>query len=950
MQGITHLIINSPYEEPTQHWEYNHQRMAFDLAAGRRPSGYTIASTERRLINDPGVFVQIPLVNQVRARVKEWRENGYAGISGITKNLLEHWHNPDERTNRFFFCQLEAIETLIWLAEAPDAAKVGIDLPSDGGDLTRICSKMATGTGKTIVMAMLIAWQSLNKINYPNRKGYAKDFLIIAPNLTVRSRLRVLLPAGEENYYDAFNIVPLGLREQLRQAKVVIRNWHALSWDTEEKIKKRRSVDKRGAKSDEAYAREVLSELANSKNFIVINDEAHHAWRIPAGVKLSRDEKKDAEEATIWIGGLDRLNSARGIQTVYDFSATPFTPSGKNSTAENLFGWIVSDFGLTEAIESGLVKTPRVVIRDDGQLAADYRSKFYHLYSDAEVKPSLNKKGAAESEALPPLVENAYALLGKDWREWARVWRTSGSVVPPVMISVANQTETAARIKYAFDHDNILIPELCNPAKTLHIDSKVLEAAEAFAEEEGSESVPPALAGGFDDDENPPAPAGGADEDSEPTRKLTKKEQAQRLRQTVDTIGKVGELGEQIQHVISVGMLTEGWDCHTVTHIMGLRAFSSQLLCEQVVGRGLRRTTYEVNEQGFFMPEYVNIFGVPFAFMPHESPKDSEAKPSVQKQRIQPLPEKVEFEIRFPSVVRIESKFKPVLKLDLNKVDPLALNAYDTREIAELAPVIDGKHDVTRLSEIDLEQIYSQVRLQSSIFRATLDIFKQIRVDWKGDPNALFTQIVPVVENFIVSDKLQISPPVFGLEDKRKRVLVRLNAAAIVNHLAPFIQQENVEAYELVVDTNKPIISTGDMKPWDTSKPFVHTRKSHINFCVCDSRWESTTALHLDRSQHVVAWVKNDHLGLEIRYLFNGGEHKYRPDFLARLSNDEILIIETKGEEDQQDKVKREALREWIRAVNHNGGFGRWHSEPAVSKRPDDIPQILERAINAPQR
>ncbi len=928
--GIDHLIINSPYEEPRQHWEYNHHRMAFELAKGRRSSGYTIASTEKRLINDPGVFVQIPLVNKVRERVKEWRENGYAGISGITKNLLEHWHNIDERTNRFFFCQLEAIETLIWLAEAPDAAKVGIDIPSDGGDLTRICSKMATGTGKTIVMAMLIAWQSLNKINYANKKGYAKDFLIIAPNLTVRSRLSVLLPAGEENYYDAFNVVPLGLREQLRQAKVVIRNWHALAWDTEERIKKKRSVDKRGAKSDEAYAREVLGELANSKNFIVINDEAHHAWRIPAGAKLSRDEKKDAEEATIWIGGLDRLNRVRGIQTVYDFSATPFTPTGKSSTSENLFGWIVSDFGLTEAIESGLVKTPRVVIRDDGQLDADYRSKFYHLYNDPTVKPSLNKKGAAESEALPPLVENAYALLGKDWREWSQAWRDSGGTVPPVMISVANQTETAARIKYAFDHENILIPELCNPAKTLHIDSKVLESAEAFAEEETITE----------------AKSTDEDAETEPTRKLSKKEQAQRLRQTVDTIGKVGELGEQIQHVISVGMLTEGWDAKTVTHIMGLRAFSSQLLCEQVVGRGLRRTSYDLDEKGFFTPEYVNIFGVPFAFMPHESPKDSEAKPSVQKQRIQPLTEKVEFEIRFPNVVRIESKFKPVLKLDLNKVAPLTLNAYDTREIAELAPVIDGKHDVTRLSEIDLEQIYSQVRLQSSIFRATLDIFKQIKVDWKGDPNALFTQIVPVVEKFIVSDKLQISPPLFGLEDKRKRVLVRLNAATIVNHLAPFIQQENVESYELIVNTNKPIISTSDMKAWDTSKPFVHTRKSHINFCVCDSRWESTAALHLDRSPHATAWVKNDHLGFEIPYIFNGGEHKYRPDFLVRLSNDEILVIEIKGEEDQKDKVKREAMREWVRAVNQHGGFGRWHSDPAVSKRPDDIPQILDISIN----
>ena len=604
--GIDHLIINSPYQEPQQHWDYNHSRMAFELADGRRPSGYTIASTTKKLINDPGVFVQIPLVNKVRGRIKEWRENGFQGVSGVTKQLLEHWHDTEARTNRFFFCQLEAIETLIWLSEAPDAEKVGIDIPSDGGELNRICSKMATGTGKTIVMAMLIAWQSLNKTNYLTKKGFAKDFLIVAPNLTVRSRLSVLVPAGVENYYDVFNVVPLSLREQLRQAKVVIRNWHALAWDTEEKLAKKRSVDKRGAKSDEAYAREVLGELANSKNFIVINDEAHHAWRIPAGARFRGEVKKDAEEATIWIGGLDRLDKARGIQTVYDFSATPFIPSGGNAASENLFSWIVSDFGLTEAIESGLVKTPRVVIRDDGQLGADYKSQFYHLYNDPTVKSSLNKKGASETEALPTLVENAYALLGKDWRETANVWRDAGHKIPPVMITVANQTETAARIKYAFDHKNILIEELCNAEKTLHIDSKVLETAEAFAEEGNTETK-------TTDD---------AETEDAPTRKLSKKDLALRLRQTVDTIGRMGEIGEQIQHVISVGMLTEGWDAKTVTHIMGLRAFSSQLLCEQVVGRGLRRTSYDIEKNGMFAPEYVNIFGVPFAFMPHESPKD----------------------------------------------------------------------------------------------------------------------------------------------------------------------------------------------------------------------------------------------------------------------------------------------------------------------------------------
>ena len=931
--GIDHLIINSPYAEPNRHWDYNHSRMAFELAEGRRPAGYTIASSTKKQINDPGVFVEIPLVNQIRRRVKEWRENGCPGVSGVTKQLLEHWRDPEARTSRFFFCQLEAMETLIWLIEAPDSEKVGIEIPGDGGELARICSKMATGTGKTIVMAMLIAWQSLNKISYPTKKGFANDFLVIAPNLTVRSRLSVLVPAGAQNYYDAFEIVPLSLREQLRQARVVIRNWHALAWDSAEKLKKKRSVDKRGAKSDEAYAREVLGELANSKNFVVINDEAHHAWRVPADNKgISKDEK---EEATIWIGGLDRLNAARGISTVYDFSATPFIPSGKNSTSENLFGWIVSDFGLTEAIESGLVKTPRVVIRDDGQLSGDYKSKFYHLYNESEVKPSLNKKGASESETLPPLIQEAYALLGVDWLKTAQVWRQEQIRVPPVMITVANTTETAARIKYAFDHKNILVDELCNAVKTLHIDSKVLELADEYDEGKSEEKSERDATEG--DSDTPEA------EDA-PSRKLNKKDLALRLRQTVDTIGREGELGEQIQHVISVGMLSEGWDAKTVTHIMGLRAFSSQLLCEQVVGRGLRRTSYDLQENGMFAPEYVNIFGVPFAFMPHESPSNSEVKPTAPKQRIQPLTEKSEFEIRFPNVLRIEQKYKPLLRLDLNKVETLTLDAYDTREIAELAPVIEGRHDVTRLSEIDLETLYAQVRLQSSVFRATLDIFKQIQPNWKGDLNSLFSQLVPVVERFIESEKLEISPPMF-VDDKRKRVLVRLNAAKIVNHLAPFIQQENVESYELVVDINKPIISTADMKAWDTSKPFDAYRKTHVNLCVYDSRWEKTTAFHLDRSPHVAAWAKNDHLNFEVRYLFDGGFHKYRPDFLVRLVNDEILIIETKGEEDQKDRVKREAMREWIRAVNESGGFGRWHETPAVSRRPDDIPQILDVAI-----
>lgn len=479
---IDQLIINSPYEEPKHYWSYERETRLFALKDGRRPAGYVVASEGSKAFDDPGVFVEIPLVNQIRTRVDAWRENGYAGVTGITKRLLEHWKNPEEREyRRFFFCQLEAIETLVWLTEASDAEKVGIDIPLDGGPFKRLCSKMATGSGKTIVMAMLISWQVLNKVTYPQDARFSKYVFVVAPGLTVKSRLQVLMPSCRENYYDEFNVVPIGLKEKLRQGKILIRNWHALQWESEEKIAKKKSVDKRGVKSNEAYVHELLGDMAKANNIIVINDEAHHAWRVPAESKVKGVKKGELEEATIWVNGLDRIHKARNILGCHDFSATPFAPSGKKSSEKALFGWIISDFGLNDAIESGLVKTPRVVIRDDGKLTKEYKSRLYHIYNDPEVKDDINRK-AEPHEPMPDLVTNGYYLLGKDWLETAKAWENAGFKTPPVMISVANRTETAARVKYAFDHKKIRIDELCIPEKILHIDSKVLELAESLEE------------------------------------------------------------------------------------------------------------------------------------------------------------------------------------------------------------------------------------------------------------------------------------------------------------------------------------------------------------------------------------------------------------------------------------------------------------------------------------
>lgn len=928
---IDRLIINSPYEEPAHHWRYDRATRTFDLVKGRRPAGYVVATPGSKAFDDPGIFVEIPLVNQIRPRVKAWRAAGYPGVTSITKRLLEHWRDP-ERNQRLFFCQLEAVETLIWLTEAPESERVGIDIPGDGGAFARQCCKMATGTGKTIVMAMVIAWQILNKAAAPQDPRFSKNVLVVAPGLTVKKRLEVLYPAAQGNYYEAFDIVPSALLDKLRQGKVLVHNWHALGWETEEQIKKRRSVDKRGAKSDEAYTREVLGEMAGAHNILVINDEAHHAWRVnweAEGKYLrARDLKDSAEEATVWIGGLDRLHRSRGVLKCYDFSATPFTPSGKQSSEEALFGWIVSDFGLNDAIESGLVKTPRVVVRDDAVPdAKTYKSRLYHIYNDPDVKDDLNRRSNPE-EPLPDLVLNAYYLLGYDWREAWKAWREAGLPTPPVMITVCNRTETAARVKHAFDSRRIHIDELCDPERILHIDSKVLEEAEIHEEPAGSVETSAENAEG-EEEENGPA-----------ERKLTKAEQAERLRQMVDTVGKAGKPGGKIQSVISVGMLSEGWDAKTVTHIMGLRAFTSQLLCEQVVGRGLRRTSYEVNpETGLFEPEYVNIFGVPFTFLPHEGGQDDPPPPPTPKTAVEPDPAKVQYEIRWPNVVRIERVFQPTLTLDWSRVRPLQLDAAQTAQVAELAPILEGKPDVTKISRIELERLAREFRTQRIIFETARDVFDQMKHTWQGSREVLLAQLVRIVEQFIRSDCINILPPLFYQDELRRRLIITLNMSRVVQHVWEAVRQENTEQLTPVFDRDHPIRSTGEMRTWYTGKPCERTKKSHINVCPYDSTWEASDAFVLDDSEAVAAWVKNDHLGFEILYVYRGVVRKYRPDFLIRLKSSEMIVLETKGQDTEQDHVKRRYLDEWTQAINAHGGFGRWRW--AVARHPGEIRDIL---------
>lgn len=585
----------------------------------------------------------------------------------------------------------------------------------------------------------------------------------------------------------------------------------------------------------------------------------------------------------------------------------------------------MSDFGLNDAIESGLVKTPRVVIRDDGKLSKDYKSRLYHIYNDPEVKSDINRK-VEEQVPLPDLVNNAYYLLGKDWLETANRWKEEGFRTPPVMITVTNRTETAARVKFSFDHKKIRIDELCVPDRILHIDSKVLELAESQEDETTSGEVL------VEEEVN-----------EEPVSKLSKKEQAERLRKIVDTVGRKGEQGEQIQSVISVGMLSEGWDAKTVTHIMGLRAFTSQLLCEQVVGRGLRRTSYEVNkETKLFDAEYVNIFGVPFTFLPHEDTGEIIPIPPSPKTPIEPDPKKRQYEISWPNIIRIDHVYRPELELDLDRVIPLELDAYNTAMLAELAPIVEGKPDVSRIATIQLEELGVKFRTQKIIFETARDIYDQMKPSWKGNKEYLLAQLIRLVEKFISSDRIRLTPRLFGEDELKRRILVTLNMNKVVQHIWEAIRFENTEALVPVFDTDHPIRSTSDMRTWYTGKPCEVARKSHINFCVFDSKWEASEAFELDRNNNVVAWAKNDHLGFEIPYTFEGVIYKFRPDFLIKLVNGGTLILETKGQDSQQDRTKREFLDEWVKAVNAHAAFGKWAW--AVSKNPKDVVEILQSA------
>ncbi len=685
---IENPVINSPFYEPTCHFKFDETGITNEIAEGRRLSSYfiPIAQAQRKTAQlsllDEWTSERIEenrFINEVRTEVATWRAMGRPGITKITKRLLEYWENP-ERERKLFFAQREVLETIVYLTESATKASRQYflnQLHFAQGDcnpeLFRIAFKMATGSGKTVVMAMLIAWHSLNKVANTQDSRFSDAFLLVAPGITIRDRLRVLLPSDDENYYQKMDLVPVEYFSDLGKAKIVITNFH--SFKLKEKIsagKLTKSILQTGDDTSGAFTetpdqmvRRVCRELGNKKNIIVINDEAHHCYQNKPdpdanAVKLKGEEKKEAEqrseEARVWINGIKAVKAKLGVKVVYDLSATPFFLSGSGYAEGTLFPWVVSDFSLIDAIECGIVKVPRVPVSDDSGQSTDdlptYRN-FYPLIREALPKKSRKADDVSEGAdpKLPMLLEGAlrslYSNYEKHYRKYEEAQaKVSHELPPPVLIVVCNNTNVSKLVydyisgyekKVSAEGDTVLVkgqlPIFTNVddsgskwldrPNTILIDSQQLESGEALS-----------------DDFKKIAAREIEEFKAAYTRRFTgrsadKLDDSDVLREVMNTVAKPGKLGASVKCVVSVSMLTEGWDISSVTHVLGVRAFSTQLLCEQVVGRALRRMSYAADENGMFAPEYAEVFGVPFSFIPCSG--SSEPKPGPIPTRVRAL-------------------------------------------------------------------------------------------------------------------------------------------------------------------------------------------------------------------------------------------------------------------------------------------------------------------------
>ncbi len=896
-------IINSPFAEPTQH--YRSRNGEADLRGDRRPSGYTPGLRTRggqaSVLEDD--YVELPIVNEIRSHVARWREAGYPGATRTTLDLLRHWARP-ERDRRLFFCQLEAAETAIWLVEGPPQDRAVASALEQQEAYARHCMKMATGAGKTIVMGMLIAWSLLNKARQPTDRRFSDAVLVVCPNLTVKERLRVLRPPEADNLYEDFDLVPPGTAAALRSGRIMVTNWHAFAVADDSR---RRGIVKRGRESAGAFASRVLrSELGSKGNLLVINDEAHHAWRaapaeasdaMPAAgsMEAGGPVEDEQEEARIWLEGLALIHRARGINRALDLSATPYYLSTSGYAEGQPFGWIVSDFSLLDAIESGIVKVPRLPVDDN---SGDPDPRYLDLWERVKGKLPKRARGTAAlaraDERLIEEVAGAIATLGSAWKGEFDRWTDEGRPVPPAMIVVCDQTSTAERVAAHIGSGEVFA-ELENtpdgPMRTLRIDSRLLEKAE---------------------------------EQLEPGQ--TKEKLAEQLREMVATVGKTGEPGESVRCVVSVAMLSEGWDARNVTQILGLRAFSSQLLCEQVVGRGMRRFSYD----DMSVPEYVDVYGIPFQAFPVKGERRGSTAPPKPQTLVQARRDRRELELRFPRVVGYISDAKFRITADVESMPRLSIDPARDPYWVKM-----GERGLGKGAVHERRAFYQAHRLQRTTFEIAAKITDDLKFGDESGRRIMFPQVAALVRRY-VEERVDVigDGQLEELALPHYRSLVESRLAEAIRPAA----DEGEQPLLPVLDDLAPVGST-DIAPFMTTKQCVSTKRSHVSHAVVDSGWERTVARALDESPLVRAWAKNERLGLTFPYRHGQSMHHHTPDFLIALTDGTMLVVEVKGLEREQDRSKEAGAGRWIDAVNHWGKLGAWRYAKIFS------PHQLESAL-----
>ena len=982
-----HPIINSPYERPSQHWELDEsgqptqkiisaRRRAEFITPIPKPKKRKRAATQREIVFDEGLGISsdaqqydpTSVINEVRGYVESWRSLPNPAqwqVTPETARLLQHWRSYNFNSIRPFFCQVEAVETAIWLTEVAPQSKGGkriLDLLAAANrdsnpELMRLALKLATGAGKTTVMAMLIAWQTINAVRRPGSKQFTRGFLICAPGLTIKDRLRVLQPNDPDSYYASRELVPGDMLDDVNRAKIVITNYHAFKLKERVEISKggRQLLQGRGGEELDTKETEgqmlqrVMPDLMGMKNILAINDEAHHCYREKPkdadDEELKGDEKKEAdknsEAARLWISGLEAVNRQLGLSRVMDLSATPFFLSGSGYAEGTLFPWTMSDFSLMDAIECGIVKLPRVPVAENipGQEMPMFRDLWENL---KDAQPRLPRGGRAvagdlDPLKLPTLLQTGRQALYGHYEKTFNLWQEKGIKVPPCFIIVCQNTAISklvfdfisgfhrknedgtttlenGRLALFRNFDETTGNPLARP-NTLLIDSEQLEAGDAL-------------------DDNFRSMA--ADEIDRFRREIVERARDPRagdnitdqdlLREVMNTVGKAGQLGGSIRCVVSVSMLTEGWDANTVTHVLGIRAFGTQLLCEQVIGRALRRQSYQLNDEGLFDVEYADVFGIPFDF----TAKPVVAPPQPPRETVQVKamrPERDALEILFP---RVEG-YRVELPEERLSAD------FNDDSVLVLSPDIVGP-SITRNSgiigqgeDMSLKHL-GDMRPSSLVFHVTQRLLYTKWRDPGEEPKLhLFGQLKRItkewLDNYLVCQG-ETYPALLMYQELADMACNRITAAITRQFLGDRPIKALLDPYNPTGSTAHVRFNTSRADRWDTSGP---PPKNHVNWVVLDSDWEGEFCRVAESNPRVIAYTKNHSLGFEVPYRYGSEMRKYRPDFIVLVDDghgpeDPLhLVVEIKGYRREDAKEKKSTMDTyWVPGVNNLGTYGRW--------------------------